>query len=208
MCSHLILIVLRGQNLDGIPSRSPPRARVLISPRANLDKEERSEKFRSLFSENPNFNMPDEYYANGWHASKGSFNEHCNFMLKCCNKKWAPQSMRKDYLTTFSVKSWKQLLPGKQLEHSMSNCQACCQNHANLQAAFPALPRYTAPSSIVLLPHRQESHSFPCKSYMGYRCYCQGGARVATRIANQLERSCQEAQCSWEEWRADCENHC
>jgi len=120
----------------------------------------------------------------------------------------APQSMRQDYLTTFSVKSWKQLLPGKQLEHSMSNCQACCQNHANLQAAFPALPRYTAPSSIVLLPHRQESHSFPCKSYMGYRCYCQGGARVATRSANQLERSCQEAQCSWEEWRADCENHC
>ena len=39
----------------------------------------------------------------------------------------------------------------------MSNCQACCRNHANLQAAFPALPRYTAPSSIVLLPHSQES---------------------------------------------------
>ena len=54
--------------------------------RANLDKEEHSEKFRSLFSENPNFNMPDKYYVNGWHTSEGSFNEHCNFMLECCNR--------------------------------------------------------------------------------------------------------------------------
>ena len=39
----------------------------------------------------------------------------------------------------------------------MSNRQACCRNHANFQAAFPALPRYTTPSSIVHLPHNQES---------------------------------------------------
>jgi len=73
--------------------------------RANLDKEEPSEKFWSLFPENANFKMPDKYYANGWHTSKGSFNEHCNFMLKCCSKNWAPQSMWKEYLTTFSVES-------------------------------------------------------------------------------------------------------
>ena len=36
----------------------------------------------------------------------------------------------------------------------LTNCQAC-RNH--VQAAFPALPRYTAPSSIVHLPHSQES---------------------------------------------------
>ena len=53
--------------------------------------------------------MPDDYYVNAWHTSKGSFNKHCNFMLKCCSKKWAPQSMWKDYLTTFSVESQKQL---------------------------------------------------------------------------------------------------
>ena len=101
--------------------------------------------------------MPDKNNANGWHTSNGSFNEHCNFMLKCCSKKWAPQSMWNDYLITFLVDSWKQLLPSEQLEHSMSNCQACCRNHANLQAAFPALPRYTAPSSIVHLPCCEES---------------------------------------------------
>ena len=65
--------------------------------------------------------------------------------------------MWKQYLTTFLVESWKQLLPREQLEHSMSNCQACCWNHAKLQTAFPALPRYTAPSSIVHLPHCEES---------------------------------------------------
>ena len=73
--------------------------------RASLDKEEPSKTFRSLFSENANFKMPNKYYANGWHTSKGSFNEHCNFMLKCCSQKWAPQSMWNDYLTTFSVES-------------------------------------------------------------------------------------------------------
>jgi len=54
-------------------------------------------------SENANFKMPDKYYANGWHTSKGSFNELCNFMLKCCSKNWAPQSMRKDYLKHFQL---------------------------------------------------------------------------------------------------------
>ena len=64
-----------------------------------------------------------------------------------------------EYLATFSTSAWMSLTLGQQAEHSLSNCHPCSEKYEALQQAFPALPCYSAPSRLVLLPAQDDATS-------------------------------------------------
>jgi len=83
----------------------------------------------------------------------------------------------------------------------MSNCQACCWNHANLQAAFPALPRYTAPSSIAHLPRCEESVADTTRKVLAElnKTYEEAFGQSFTEAAVQY-RGCGEGTDKWKSY--------
>jgi len=103
--------------------------------------------------------MTEEYYSHGQSVWQHSVHRHCEFAIGRFNTKWYPHAKRKEYLATFSTLAWKNLPPGQQPEHSLSNCRACAEKYGELQQAFPGLPCYSPPARLVHVPTNEDGKS-------------------------------------------------
>lgn len=121
--------------------------------RSSLDKDERSRRFRDLFSRQASFTMPEAYYTCSTNNCS-SFDHHCEYVLSCFSKKWNPGKQRQAYLAAFSTHFWSCLSLEDRREHSLANCYACATElqYCDLQKAFPGFPLYSPPSPALELP--------------------------------------------------------
>jgi len=71
------------------------------------------------------------------------FTRHCNKILDAFSRRWHPAEGHKDYLTTFSLSTWRALSDVEKTKHTLSNCSACAVHFKNLQEQFPMKPYYT-----------------------------------------------------------------
>ena len=118
---------------------------------------------------------------------------NCDIVISHFNKKWRTHAKSKEYLTTFSSSSWGQLSLGQQAEHSLSSCSACAKKYGELQLAYPGLPYYSAPSTLVQLPQEGESVKEVTRMVLGElnQSYCeafgQGFTEAAVRYCGKAE---------------------
>jgi len=131
------------------------------------------------------------------------------------NKKWRTHAKRKEYLTTFSSSSWGQLSLGQQAEHSLSSCSACAKKYGELQLAYPGLPYYSAPSTLVQLPQEGESVKGVTRMVLGelnqsyHEAFGQGFTEAAVRYCGKAEgiekrKSCLEKRKATREIQKKC----
>ena len=108
--------------------------------------------------------MPEEYYSHGQSVWQHSVHRHCEFAIGRFYRKWYPHAKRKEYLATFSTLAWKNLPPGKQSEHSLSNCHACAEKYGELQQAFlVCLAIVPLPDWFMFLPTKMASQ---CETWL------------------------------------------
>ena len=75
--------------------------------RSGICLNKRREEFQKVFSGIEGYvRVDDEFWED---CNKSQWNRGCNFILDCFGKKWNTQSMRSDYIKTFSVSNWKEL---------------------------------------------------------------------------------------------------
>ena len=82
-----------------------------------------------------------------------TFDRHCEFILKCFNKKWnwRYNLSRADYVRIFSTENWNKMSIEDKQKHSLSNCNECAKKHSDLQHLFPGLPYYEPKSEPTLV---------------------------------------------------------
>lgn len=93
--------------------------------------ETRATKFKTLFQGCANYGIPDGYFGNNTPTS--TFNRHCSSVLDAFKAKWYPQQARSDYLSIFSPTKWEHLSANTKAQHTLGNCDGCCQNYFDWQ---------------------------------------------------------------------------
>ena len=78
-----------------------------------------------------------EYFDEGDGIHDTKFDRGCQEIIKRFHMKWHPTESWQEYLSTFSVKSWKDLSLQQKHKHTLSNCHGCVMAHSNLQSKFP-----------------------------------------------------------------------
>ena len=82
-----------------------------------IDKHNRSERFKNLFNI-PTFGLPDDYFTHSKHDSQ--FNQHSEQILTGFSMRWNPATGVKDYLNSFSIKTWEELSEQEKNQHTLS----------------------------------------------------------------------------------------
>jgi len=104
---------------------------------------------------------------------------------------------------------------GQQAEHSLTSCSACAKKYGELQLAYPGLPYYSAPSTLVQLPQEGESVKEVTRMVLGelnqsYReAFGQGFTEAAVRYCGKAEgiekrKSCLEKRKATREIQKKC----
>lgn len=102
---------------------------------------DRAQEFQNLFPI-ASFQIPDGYFERT-SSRQSLFTRHCNKILDAFSRRWHPAEGHKDYLTTFSLSTWRALSDVEKTKHTLSNCSACAVHFKNLQEQFPMKPYYT-----------------------------------------------------------------
>ena len=107
--------------------------------RKNIDIKGREEKFREQFQSALNL---EESLFEKPHKHISLFNRRCDQVLNVFTKRWNPASSRSNYLTLFSVSTWKKLSQQEKNKHSLSECERYRQKYFELQCSFPSKPLF------------------------------------------------------------------
>jgi len=102
---------------------------------------DREQEVQNLFP-TASFQIPDGYFERTL-SRQSLFSWHCNKILDAFSRRWHLAESRKDYLTTFSLSTWRALSDVEKAKHTLSNCSACAVHFKNLQEQFPMKPYYT-----------------------------------------------------------------
>ena len=115
-------------------------ARVAIEMLTNtkaLDKVKQRKQFLALFKSHAGYIDDITYFDDGDPVHDTKFDRGCQEILKRFSMKWHPSEAQREYMSTFSVESWKRLPSQVRRTHTLTNCQGCLLSHAVLQAKFP-----------------------------------------------------------------------
>ena len=102
---------------------------------------DRAQEFQNLFP-TASFQIPKGYFERS-SSRQPLFIRHCNKILDAFSRRWHPAESLKNYLTTFSLSTWRALSDVEKSKHTLSNCSACAVQFKNLQEQFPMKPYHT-----------------------------------------------------------------
>ena len=120
--------------------------------RGVVHKQKRQADFLKLF-DTPTYQIPSSLKASA-DGRLSEFYKNSEKMYTLFHKKWHTTTKRVEYTNTFSLNNWKALDDADKSKHTLSNCDACFNQHEDLQRSFPGKPLYSTASSITLdIPH-------------------------------------------------------
>ena len=79
------------------------------------------------------FKIPDGYFEQPPKKTLSLFGKRTKDILKAFSQKWHPTSAKDEYLSTFSIASWKRLKTEDKTRHTLVDCVACYESHRELQ---------------------------------------------------------------------------
>ena len=120
-----------------------------------------------------------------------TFDRYCDNILSSFSKKWYPQSIRLEYIHTFSISRWKELPDGAKENHSLSYCNACYK-------AYPSLQREAQPVCLRSMNAESQERLFSQAKHISLKATSRKPENVLPKIlicmqARQMAGDCQQS---------------
>ena len=107
------------------------------------DYTKRKQEFERLFN-GQTYNLPQAFFKKR-KCRESLFDDWSAKIISAFSKRWESQDLRKEYMTTLSIATWKAMTPEEREEHTLSECKQCYTLYPHLQLTFPLKPVFIPP---------------------------------------------------------------